>query len=373
MKKFLLFALITGLALTTYSCKDESDDDRAEEDREMLLNLSDEMIGDLDQMTESSGMQALKALMELMEIQDPMFGPDLKSTADDRYKSLLFPSFGKKPATKSGSVEGFGFDEKTGTYTWSAEHQGWTIEQNDPTDKIIIIFPTGGPESHDNNATLTLHELTSETFEDYWDSWEQPTRLKADLFVDDTRVIEVDLSVRYDSEGEPMEIDIYLLVSPFELSLAFEDTGSMFKVAALVRVDNLDLMSADLKLSYIIEKDDWDYDETVITSVEGYVHYGSMKISGNINIAALDEIDDVTVDDLNAYVNLRLERYPGGRKIADIDFIEEVPGDPDTIEPRLTFVNGTTALAKDFFQPVADALEARLQEFLEEWTGESDM
>ena len=373
MKKFLLFALITGLALTTYSCKDESDDDRAEEDKEMLLNLSDEMIGDLDQMTESSGMQALKALMELMEIQDPMFGPDLKSTADDRYKSLLFPSFGKKPATKSGSVEGFGFDEKTGTYIWSAEHQGWTIEQNDPTDKIIIIFPTGGPESHDNNATLTLHELTSETFEDYRDSWEQPTRLKADLFVDDTRVKEVDLSVRYDSEGEPMEIDIYLLVSPFELSLAFEDTGSMFKVAALLKVDNLDLVSADLKLSYIIEKDDWDYDETVITSVEGYVHYGSLKISGNINIAALDEIDDVTVDDINAYVNLRLERYPSGRKIADIDFVEEVPGDSDTIEPRLTFVNGTTALAKDFFQPVADALEARIQEILEEWEGESDI
>jgi len=155
--------------------------------------------------------------------------------------------------------------------------------------------------------------------------------------------------------------------------MAFEDTGSMFKVAVLVKVDNRDLMSADLILSYIIEKDDWDYDETVITSVEGYVHYGSLKISGNINIAALDEIDDVTVDDLNAYVNLRLERYPSGRKIADIDFVEEVPGDPDTIEPRLTFVNGTTVLAKDFFQPVADALEARLQEFLEEWLGESDM
>ena len=60
MKKYLLFALITVVALTTYSCKDESDDDRAEEDREMLYNLSDEMIGDLDQMTESSGMQGLR-------------------------------------------------------------------------------------------------------------------------------------------------------------------------------------------------------------------------------------------------------------------------------------------------------------------------
>ncbi len=372
MKKFVLFALITGLVFTTYSCKDESDDDRSEEDKEMLLNLSDEMIGDLDQMTESSGMQSLRALMDLMEIQDPMFGSDLKSTADQRYRSLLFPSFGKKPATKSGSVEGFGFDEKTGTYTWSAEHQGWAIQQNDPSDKIIIIYPTGGPESDDNNATLTIHELASETFEDSWDSWEQPTRLKADLFVDDTKVIEVDLSVDFDNEGEPQKIDAYLLVAPFELNLAFEDTGSMFKLTALLKVDNLDLMSADLNLNYIQEEDDWGYEETVITYVEGYVHYGSMKISGNINVAAIEEIDEITADDINAYANLTLERYPGGRKIADIDFIEEVPGDPETIEPRLTFANGTTALAKDFFQPVADALEARLEELLEEWLGEND-
>jgi hypothetical protein len=371
MKKYVLLSLILGIALSTYSCKDDRVEKTVDEDKEMLIRLSADMVGDLDGMAGASGMDALKALVELMDIQDPLFETTLKSTASFRYKSLLFPSFDRKSMNKSAGVNGFDLEGKVGTYTWSAEFQGWVIMQNNPADKIVIIYPTGGPASPVNNAALTLHQLSSQTFQDEWDSWEQPLTVKADLYVSDIRVIEIDMAVIYKSDGEPSDIDLYLMVSPYALSLSFGDTGSVLKIDAVMAVNDIIIMSADIDLDYVVETDIYSGDdETIITFINGYVHYGSIKVSGTINSAALDGIEDVSVNDLNSYVNLRLDRFPGGQKIADIDFVEIEPGD---IEPRLTFNDGTTALAKDYFKPVADALEARVQEFIEDWQGEEEI
>ena len=371
MKKYLFFLLIIGLIVTSYSCTNDKDEVTAEEDKEMLMGLSTEVIGDLDEMAGCEGMNGLMALMDLMEIQDPLFAPPQKSTAAKRYRELLFPLLGKKSSEKSAGVTGFGFGEKVGTYTWNAEHQGWHIQQNNPPDKIVIVYPTGGPASQDNNATLTLHELSSQAFEDQWDTWEQPTRLRADLFVDDVKEIEVDLSVSYDLEGEPLEADIYVMIAAFEFSISFEDTGSMFKVAGSLKFDDKDIVSADLKASYVVEIDDrWGDESKELTFLEGYIQFRALKISSTVNIAALEEIDEVNVDDLNANVNLVLERHPRGGKIADVVFVEVVEGDPETIEPMLVFRDGSTALARDFFQPVIEELEAWVQQMIEDFAGE---
>ena len=370
MKKYILFSLIIGITLSTISCKDDKVEKSVEEDKEMLIHLSADMVGDLDGIADASGMNALKALTELMDIQDPLFETTLKSTASVRYKSLIFPSFSKKSMNKSAGVNGFDLEGKVGTYTWSAESQGWVIMQNNPADKIVIIYPIDGAASPVNNATMTLHELTSQTFQDEWDSWEQPSRIKADLYVSDIRVIDIDMTIIYNSEGEPSDADLYLLVSPYALNLSFGDTGSVLKIDAAMAVNDIIIMSADLDLDYIIEADEIRGDETIITLINGHVHYGSLMVSGTINNAALDGIEDVSAHDLNSHVNLRLDRFPGGQKIADIDFVETEPGD---IEPRLTFNDGTTALAKDYFKPVADALEARIREFIEDWQGEEEI
>ena len=117
MKKYILFSLIIGITLSTISCKDDKVEKTVEEDKEMLIHLSADMVGDLDGIADASGMNALKALTELMDIQDPLFETTLKSTASVRYKSLIFPSFSKKSMNKSAGVNGFDLEGKVGTYT----------------------------------------------------------------------------------------------------------------------------------------------------------------------------------------------------------------------------------------------------------------
>jgi hypothetical protein len=372
MKKYIVFYLIIGISLVLNSCQDENEEISPEEDKEVLMDLSADIIEDIDQIADSEGVKGINSLMDVLVIHDPLFGNDLKSDGIDRYRTLLFPLPGKN-RFKSASLEGFGFDQKAGTYSWNAENQIWDVQQGNPSDKIILNYPAAGSNSPVNNATFTLHEIKTQVFEDSWETWEQPTRLKADIYIDAVKKFDIDITVGYDTEGEPVEVDVYFMLSPFELDFSFEDSGSRYAVSGTLKADGTQLMSIDLKLNYVLETDEyWGYEEPVITNIEGFIQYGPLKLTGTVNIAALDEIENVTADDLNANVNLSLERFPGGQKIADITFIEETPGDPDSIEPILTFTDGSTELVKTYFKPVADALDAKLQEYFEGWLDEEN-
>lgn len=363
-KKFLLLmSLVFALVISSCSKDEKSPEEWAEEDKQTLENLSDGASADMNEMLESNGMDALMALMDIMGQDDPFYNepvPDAKT----RYKSTFTP-FGEKDEKQKSTlkIEQNWFEEHAGTYTWNVSTQKWDYS-SEPTDKILLVFPENGPEGADNNVTITLHDFEEEWFEDEWSSWTQPTALHMDMFIDGTKEGELLFSASYHTNGEPQNLSIDLFLNPIHLDLSFDDSGTQFSAAGSLKLHDLTILSADLTIDYIIVDDEgWEYEE--ITFVQGFVHYGPIKVQGSMDIAELDALDYPAVaDDINPHIDLTLYSYPDGRKMADI-VAKDDPASGEPV-PYLIFPDGSEEPALPYIMPILEDFQQQLSDLMGE-------
>lgn len=367
-KFLLLMTLVFALIISSCSKDDEkTKEEWAEEDKQTLENLSDGASADMNEMLESNGMDALMALMEIMDKDDPFYEDPLVD-AGTRYKSTFTP-FGEKEEKQKSTlkIEQNWFEEHAGTYTWNVSTQKWDYS-SEPTDKVLLVFPEDGPEGIDNNVTITIHDFEEEWIDDGYNTWTQPTALHIDMFIDGTKEGELIFSASYQTDGEPQSVSIDLFLNPIHLDLSFGDSGSQFSVAGSLKLHDLTILSADLNLDYILVEDDygWEYEE--ITFVQGFVHYGPIKVQGSMNIAELDALEHPAVaDDINPHVDLTLYSFPDGRKMADI-VAKDDPASGEPV-PYLIFPDGSEEPALQYIMPILEDFQQQLTDL----TGEPEL
>ncbi len=151
----IITPVIIALFVFVYSCKKDEGPTVAES-KETLKGLSSTVNSDLDQIFESEGMDAMGAMIDFFNMDDPL-GLDFelglkKSTLPDMsfQPSDLVKRFGV-PGISDG---GFSFDDLTGTYTWNPSVERWSVDAGNPSDKIVIIFPI---EGYSDNAVFTIN------------------------------------------------------------------------------------------------------------------------------------------------------------------------------------------------------------------------
>lgn len=342
-------------------------EEQVKEDKELLENLSDYVISDANEMKESKGLQALMAMMETMQISDPFYDDPYASKS--AYKNKILPSMKRGEELKSiqKDLKQMDIEEFAGTYTWNAGQQEWDVDHNNPPDKVVIVFPADGPQSQDNNATLTLHEFEEQTFEDEWGEWQQPTSVHLDLFVDGNKEMEFIMSATYDNEGEPLSAELDVLLGKFDFSASFSDTGSQMSIQASIEHDDTSIMSVNLAIDYTTEIDEWGWEQKVPTYVEGYVQYGPFRLEGSMNIEELEKLDDPVADDINQHVNLVLLSHPDGRKVADVVAVDEEGKDEPVA--YLLFPDDSKEPVEKYVEPMIEEFEKWIEDLIGEPVG----
>jgi len=348
MNKKLLSILVILAFMFAISCEKDKEP-TVEENKATLDDLATLVEEDINMVFEGEALDVMTCLGDLMEISDTLgFSLPLKKSAE---ANITFRNYYKAwiPLPDDGP---FDFQQKVGTYTWNAEHQGWIILQNNPNDKIIIIFPSEGHLSTSNDVTLTFYafEQVKITEGGY-----NPSRIDADLYLDSDKLIDLDFTASWDlSSGDPISMDIELFIKPFTFSGGFSISGTTISVNASLDRDDSKIISGNLTLTFktdLLEN---------LAKIEGYLQYRIVKLDGEVDIAAIEALEEPTVEQLNEYVDLAIYNYPGGSKIADIElFLDE----DDEIDIRLVFTDGTTALASDYFDDIKKIIEDKIEEF----------
>ncbi len=356
MNKKLLSILVILAFMFALSCEKE-EEPTVEENMTTLDELATLVDEDMEMAFEGEALDVMTCLGNLMEISDTLgFSLPLKKSAE---ATITFRNYYNAwiPLPDDGP---FDFQRKVGTYTWNAEHQGWVIHQNDPNDKIIIIFPSAGHLSTTNDVTLTFYafeqvEITE--VDPIWgtETWYEPSKIKADLYLDNDKLIDIDFVATWDqSNGEPTGMEIELYIKPFTFSGGFSVEGTTISINAALNRDDTKIVSGDITITFKTDS------RENLAKIEGYLQYRIVKLDGEVDIAAIEELEEPTVEQLNEYVNLTIYNYPGESKIADIElYLDE----NDEIDIQLKFTDGTTVPASDYFDAILEAIENRINEF----------
>jgi len=339
MKRLLVLALAISL-LAGCNKDDENNKDLTPEEAQVAL---DQMAMDMDQdvidLMESEGTQGLQDLLNLAMDSESLFGEEARLDASKQKFINLGRMFAQKPIQRmGGSVED---DIPSGLYEWDTSKEDFIKDESFTTDDLIIKFPVDG--SSTNNGVFTLEEF-SVTKSDL------PSRLLANITVDDQKVVEVDLTVGWTEEEMPETADLVLFIQPFTLQVSIDLSGSNNSFYTSLHNDGTLITEVDLT---VVMEDDFP------SELNGSVTYRAVSIQGSINTGDMDEAFGESTDP-NEYMDLKL--YVNGNFAGDIILVKETNDDDyDDYVPYVEFKDGTQKSLEEVLEPVIESIEEELE------------
>jgi hypothetical protein len=356
IKRFLLFGIIVSMAVFTACEKDETEELSYEEGKEALNNLDSQMASDLDMMAESEGMAAIGTLNGM---EDPFTsGKSNANTAVIKNIAKFALPIQKQKELKSTASVAFNFDDWVGTYTWDNSVERWDIDWGNPSDQIVIIFPADSTNMADNNATLVIYDyeevaVTTDGYTEYL-----PTKLEADLSIDGTKYVDVNMTGQWDDQGEPTSLDMSVFLKPFTFSGQLSSSSSDASIDLAIDYNDEQIFSTGLSATYSGTMEEPDV-------IDGYIQYRKIKVEANINAGNLNQLfEDLesgesqydTVEKIEDAINDEIDAkiLSDGKKVATIEIrLDEQEG----YMVVLVFNDGTEENAEPYFDNFSSNLE----------------
>lgn len=367
MKKLLTMMLMIA-SVFFLACEDETEQLSKEEAVTELNNLDNDMSGYMEEMMNSDGMEAMDILMSM---------PDPFTSSKSSARTSVLPNIQKYllpvNTVKEKSLleaEPFDFDTYVGTYTYHhTPFAYWEVETGG--DKIIINFPTDETNMGTNDGVLTIHNYNEVMISYYDDSYQTmvddyyPTDILADIYVNDVKIVEIDLNATWetvgDMAGEPSSFDISVYLMPFEFTGAFDHTATAANIDFGINYKGESFFSAGVDATF--ENGDMD---TPLT-VGGYIQLLAVKVDADVDVKALEAIFEglenqtsqyATMEELTKAINNEIDATVSvdGVKAADIEIqIDQTSEEMVTIV--LVFSDGTTEPAGQYFDGFTTDIE----------------
>jgi hypothetical protein len=340
-------AVLLGLS----ACNNDDEKDNGivakEKAKTEITSFNNEAAGDLQDLADTEGMDAMEDFFNLVDQDDP-FG----RIASDKGKArTFFREKGREfrrvftPASrlngKALNDEPFDFEENKGVYVWDAQQQIFVLESE--ANVVEIHFPTEGSET--NNAVLTLSEYEEQLIEDEFDYYYEPTRISASLSVDENEAASLEFTVEYDESGFPTTADVELTVTPFSATLTFDESSANQSSVSFSLLKNQTVLAAT---SIVAKYSDSSKSEESLSTIEGYVQFKNLKLQGVVDYQAAN------AEEVNWEEVVQLEMYSGSDKIGDVIFATENEEDIAYIR----YADGSTEKLEDVMQPVVDELNS---------------
>lgn len=363
MKKRILPLFIALFTLVFVACeKDEENKELTTEEAKLALTTASVSVE--AEMTEMQNHQAVKAMESLENLGSPI-GTDFMLFSAQQVKSGLKNPVEALKANKKKEGEQQTFAELVGTYTYNASVDKWEPQYGTPSDKIIFIFPTEG--STTNNAVWTIHnwEQTEITYQDWGMtySYMETTKLVSDILVNNEKVLDLNFTATWSTDGEPESIDYTFEATPYLQQINLRNSGENAEFAVYFKKSDVTLASFSLQATMGAEGEP--------SSISGHAQYGTIKVAGEVNFAGMASLEETmvtSVEDfmakLNEHIKVEVVTFPENQKIGDLqfDFVE------GAMEPTvvIVFADGTKEPAEQYLDGILEQLEGLFGDFLEE-------
>lgn len=368
MKKLIAMMLMMA-SVFFIACDDDEDSTLSPQEAKTELNtLNTDMSGYLDMMTTSDGMVAMEDLMAIIAINDPFSsGKSTRTSMIPNIQKYLLPIDHSK--TKAAiEAEPFDFDGAVGTYEWNPVTQNWNITLGDPANKIVIKFPTEG--SATNNATITIHnydEVEINSYDEYGyptlDYY--PTDILADLYVNDVKIVEIDLAATWitsgEDAGEPTAFNISVYLIPFEFTGTFNMSATTAGIDFTIKYNNegsmITIFGAGVDATFQASGDP--------ATIGGYIQLLTVKVEADVDLVGImtkmNSNEYTTLEEMNEAINEEIDAavYVDGVKAADVIFEFTTIEGPYSIELaeemalyidiKFKYSDGSTELAAPYF------------------------
>lgn len=305
-----------------------------------MEDMSDEASQDVIDLASSEGIEATLTMLNFL-FESSEFGINFRADSySTKEKALeIARIFVTSPTARVSTDEPEDFP--TGVYEWNAQLEDFELVGE--SDGLILKFPTEASET--NNAIFTLSELE-------FNSDDLPSKIVANLEVDEVTMIDLHYVVNWSNEEFPEVADIYLFVNPFTFDLNFNAQGETVTLVFTIANGDETIAAIDLEASGSI-------DEEVLPVVEGSVEYRGVKIAGRVD---LDGLDNAMFNETDPNEELNLELFIEDEKAGDIVLVLETNDEYTDYVPYVVFADGTQEpleeLLGSIFSTVEDELEA---------------
>lgn len=353
MKKqnLILSLFLLAIMVVATSCGDDEPGKASKEEvRAAFQSANEQISNDLNTFSNSSGYEAMNQLSVLTDESNP-FGRKSSRKREQVLENLKAGVYAirgiLKHSTANGRVSGdepFNFNDNTGIYEWNAEEETFVVTG---TSEIIEIwFPTEGSATNNAEFRMTAYE---EVATPNGDEAYSPTLIKASIFVDEIKELELDAEVQYGDDDQPVKGDVYYFVNPFALEVSFDDTkakSSSFS-ESLSRSGNV-LIGFGATVNFqSASKEEGD-----ITSASGYIQLADLKFAVKIKAP-----ESSSSGDINDFVTIaiKLKNKVGGKIILEQD------GETGEFVPYIKYTDGSTEPLEDLLQDLSFEIEDMLK------------
>ncbi len=361
MRNLLGFALITIMLFGLAACEEEENTLSPEESKQVLESFDSQIQSDFTEMENAEGMDAITRLQNMPDPFSTSKSTKEKSQIFATLKENLLLNHQNELKSVNGT-EPFEFDALVGTYEWNIEYEMWDVAHGNPADKIVIKFPSDETTTT-NDVTLTLHDYDEQEFSDGLSTYYEPTLLMADLYIGDTKYVDISMSASYNAEAIPIEMSASVMLIPFEFTVDFSETSTTTTIEQALYISDEKVMSVGAAVEFKTT------DKIAAKELDGFMQYRDVKVDGTIDIEGLENISyegaetqqDV-VDAINAEIDLAIYQNSTGDKLADIEFALVGEGTEQTMDLVLVFADGSEELAEPYFENFITEIENFLNE-----------
>lgn len=342
MRKYLkILSYLLFISFVLFACKkDEEKMLSTEESKNLLSNVSSQMQVHLDEISNNEGLRAINDLnnLDLVLSNSKEFSIRYDFLSD--LKNRIIGNRIKKITKQRKASESLDFNSACGTYIWDANKENWDIKAGNPSNEIVIIYPTAS--SIKNNARLTISDYQELQFTDEWGIYYSPTKIKAELNIDEQKQFSIDFVADYNAAGEPQNLTAYIYLNPLDLSLNLNESGTNMSIDIALKLQDVVLMSYKGNILFSsIEKTD-------ILNIKGNFQSRQLLIKSDINVAALLSNPQPSVESLNANINIELyssDNSKIGKVELDLDVMQQ-------LQVYIVFNDETKELANQYFDEI---------------------
>ena len=256
----------------------------------------------------------------------------------------------------------FDFNGNTGTYTWNQSSESWS-QISTPNNKIIINFPSS-EWNQSNDAVFTFHSYVDISVFYDGENIFAPTSVVADLYVDGTKVFDINGSYSYDVGNVtpiPININTTLTFNPFSITITGQRIASKEFEADISITDNSGCLTA-LHADVTITHDDYEnLEETDIVEINTIVTHQNMEIKGYMDGSLLG-YDDPSNTQINAMTDVDI--YYSNSKIGELILQSNSNNDN---EVYTVYLDGSSENTDTYYDPFITNIEQILFPFMGDW------
>ena len=356
------------------SCTDDpvvsesSEQFTVEQASQSIDELSDTAHSDVVEMLESGGATALIDLVDLFSESTVSFNGRVNGTEKygnaalkqrlNSFQDIFIPgnSVSSLQDSEDEDSERFDFKSNKGVYNWKPEI-GDFEKSNDIIDFIQINFPTEGSSTNDASLDILQYQDVVVGEGEY-----SPTLIVGNIKVNSVLLVSLSFEASYLENGDPTLADVSMFLAPFDYHLKLENqqNASSALVASIGR-DASPILSTQVDISF------QSPDKENVSAIRGELTYRTHSISGAIDVAGIDVVEQSNSGDINDYINLSL--YQRNGKVGDIILSESntsLESEEEDYELLLIYSDGSQELLEEALEPVINELE----DFLLEIEGE---